>query len=139
MSLKDEFLFPPRCCRQAIPSYTFSDFLPPEIIKLYHEKKEEFETLDKTYCSDAQCSTLLRPVEIIGDKGTCSKCGQITCTMCKAVAHDGMDCPKDEATQALLEFAKEHGWQRCSTCRNIVSISTGCNHMRYEVSIFVFE
>ncbi|TVY78274.1 ATP-dependent RNA helicase DEAH12-like protein [Lachnellula suecica] len=134
LSIKDESLFPPRCCKQTIPSEAVDAILTEDLLKQHLEKKEEFEVADKTYCSDPQCSSFLRPADITDGKGTCPKCDQVTCTMCKAAEHIGEDCPEDEATQELLVFAKEHGWQRCVKCRNMVSISTGCNHMRCRCS-----
>ncbi|KFY82353.1 hypothetical protein V498_08618, partial [Pseudogymnoascus sp. VKM F-4517 (FW-2822)] len=38
-------------------------------------------------------------------------------------------CPRDEETNRLLEAAKEAGWQRCYSCRTMVELKEGCNHM----------
>jgi len=129
-SLVDETLFPPRCCQQLIPPAKFHAFLTPELIKSYVKKKQELETTDRTYCSDPSCSTFMRPENIAGDCATCPECKKVTCTMCKAPAHKG-DCPADEFLQKVLELAKEAGWQRCSSCKAMVSITIGCNCMRF--------
>jgi hypothetical protein len=129
-SLVDETLFPPRCCKQLIPPAEFRAFLTPEIIESYAKKKQELETTDRTYCSDPSCSIFMRPENIAGDCATCPECKKVTCTMCKAPAHEG-DCPADESLQKLLELAKEAGWQRCSSCKAMVSITMGCNCMRF--------
>jgi hypothetical protein len=33
--------------------------------------------------------------------------------------------------QQLLEFANANEWQRCYSCKTIVELDTGCNHMTY--------
>ena len=129
-SLVDESLFPPRCCRQPIDPEKIEEFLTPAIIAAHFEKKIEFETVDRTYCSDPRCSIFIHAEHISGECATCPECKKVTCTMCKAPSHGG-DCPADEATQQLLQMAQENGWQRCTTCKRMISISTGCNHMRF--------
>jgi hypothetical protein len=129
-SLVDETLFPPHCCKQLIPPAEFHTFLAPELIESYAKKKQELETADRTYCSDPACSIFMRPENIAGDCATCPECKKVTCTMCKAPAHKG-DCPPDETLQKVLELAKEAGWQRCSSCKAMVSITMGCNCMRF--------
>jgi hypothetical protein len=129
-SLVDETLFPPRCCQQPIPPVNFIAFLTPELIESYEKKKQERETTDPTYCSDPSCAAFMRPENITGDCATCPDCKKVTCTMCKAPAHEG-DCPADEGLQKLLELAKDAGWQRCSSCKAMVSITVGCNHMKF--------
>ncbi|KUJ24245.1 uncharacterized protein LY89DRAFT_572440 [Mollisia scopiformis] len=128
-SLVDESLFPPRCCKQPIPVDNVREILAPDFIQTFQDKKQEIETVDRTYCSDPRCSIFMRPKNISGDRATCPTCQQVTCTMCKAPSHDGI-CPADEGTQQVLELARENGWQRCPVCQVMVSISTGCNHMR---------
>lgn len=127
-SQQDESLFPPKCC-EAIAIEQVRDFLTPELLATHHEKKLEFETVDRTYCSDLHCHKFLRPQDIAGDQGTCSACGEISCTICKSGAHDGSECPRDETTQQLLQHATTQGWQRCYRCRAVVSLDRGCNHI----------
>ncbi|TVY18919.1 ATP-dependent RNA helicase DEAH11-like protein [Lachnellula arida] len=124
----DETLFPPRCC-ESIPPEQVREFLTPELIAMHEEKKVEFETADRTYCSNLQCHRFLRPEYITRDLGTCPTCNEITCTKCKTTAHEGGDCPRDEATEALLSHGREQGWRRCFSCRSLVEITFGCNHI----------
>jgi hypothetical protein len=129
-SLVDETLFPPRCCQKLIHPDDFKAFLATEVIESYYRKKQELETMDRTYCSNPSCSVFMRPENITGDSATCPDCKKVTCTMCKASFHEG-ECPVDEGLQKILELAKEAGWQRCSTCKAMVSITIGCNHMKF--------
>ncbi|TVY49796.1 hypothetical protein LOCC1_G000412 [Lachnellula occidentalis] len=118
----DESLFPPKCCLPILPAQV-REFLTPELIAMHKEKKVEFETVDRTYCSNLQCHRFLRPEYITGDLGTCATCNQSTCTNCKTTAHGGDDCPRDEATEALLRYGTAQGWRRCFSCRRLVGIT----------------
>jgi hypothetical protein len=129
-SMTDESLFPPRCCKQPIPVEAVRIFLTSELARQYEQKKIEFETVNRTYCSSPRCSAFLRTNDIKGDRGTCPDCGQVTCIMCKAVAHEG-DCPADTDLQLVLATAAENGWQRCYSCRRLVELDLGCNHITY--------
>ena len=126
----DETLFPPRCCRQNIPISLVRHFLGRDLISRTERKAIEYGTPNRTYCYSPACATFIEPGYISGASGTCSKlhCGRRTCVLCKKPAHDG-DCPTDDHTEAVLELAQLEGWQRCSSCRNMVELRTGCNHM----------
>ncbi len=56
-------------------------------------------------------------------------CGVATCSICKAASHGNLDCPKDEATTAVLAAARQAGWIRCYRCRAVVELAHGCYHM----------
>lgn len=127
-SMTDDSLFPPRCCRQPITSGGIRIFLTSELVAQYEQKKIEFDTPDRTYCSNLVCSSFIRVENIVNDEATCLDCGTRTCNMCKSVAHTG-DCPSDTALQQVLEVANENGWQRCYSCRRLVELDVGCNHM----------
>lgn len=127
-SLTDESLFPPRCCRQPIPVQSVGIFLTKDIKQRFEEKMIEFSTPNRTYCCNARCSVFINADEIEGDIATCGSCGSATCTLCKASAHNG-ECPHDTALHAVVDLANEENWQRCYSCRSIVQLEVGCNHM----------
>lgn len=56
-------------------------------------------------------------------------CRRTTCSICKATSHGILDCPKDEATTAVLTAADEAGWSRCYRCRALVELTIGCYHI----------
>jgi len=127
-SLGDDSLFPPRCCRQPIATgSSICIFLTGDLIQRYEQKKIEFETPDRTYCSNPACSTFIRVENIAHEQASCQSCLTITCTVCKST-HTG-DCPEDMALQQVLDAAEEHGWQRCYNCRRLVELEIGCNHI----------
>ncbi|KAG6063566.1 hypothetical protein E4U32_001082 [Claviceps aff. humidiphila group G2b] len=127
--INDESLFPPRCCKEPIPLNLSKPFLSATLLGTYEAKKLEHETLDKTYCHVRACSTFVPPAFVKDDVATCVKCQSKTCTMCKGQMHTQRDCPADTATAEVLQIATESGWQRCYSCRTLVDLDTGCNHI----------
>lgn len=127
-SMTDDTLFPPRCCRQAITTSAAQVFVPGELMKRYEQKKIEMETPNRTYCSNPVCSAFLTNIQ--DDNATCTSCGTVTCTLCKGANHGG-DCPSDTALQQVLQTADENGWQRCYSCRRLVELDIGCNHITF--------
>lgn len=130
-SLTDETLFPARCCRQNIPvtETQIQIFLGGRLVGKYLARKVEMESPNRTYCHEPACSTFVPPQGVKNDVATCPKCQSKTCSICKAAAHIGIDCPKDEAAQQVLALAKEQGWKQCSACNRVVELKEGCNHM----------
>ncbi|KAG6063568.1 hypothetical protein E4U32_001084 [Claviceps aff. humidiphila group G2b] len=127
-AINDESLFPPRCCKEPIPLDLYKPFLSATLLGTYEAKKLEYGTLDKTYCHVRTCSTFVPPAFVKDDVATCVKCQSKTCTMCKGETHTD-DCPADTLTAAFLQIATENGWQRCYSCRRMVDLNTGCNHI----------
>lgn len=127
-ALVDEALYPPRCCKQPFDMDSMRKALIPELISGFNEKKAEFETTDRTYCSNPTCSAFLYPVNITGDKAACPMCFTKTCIICKGPVHNG-DCPQDAATQQVLALANTEGWKRCGNCKRMIELKHGCNHI----------
>lgn len=131
LAITDESLFPPRCCRMEIQLDLADQFLNKEFSARFAKKAEELRTPNRTYCFAPSCSRFIPPADIYNDIATCSVCLERTCTVCKGAAHDG-DCPYDTALQQVIEAANENGWQRCYSCKRLVELAHGCNHMRYD-------
>lgn len=130
MALTDESLFPPKCCGQPILLDTARRFLDRNAIRSFTEKQVELGTQRRTYCYRPQCSAFIPPARIRDDVGTCPSCSAHTCTICKAHAHRGQDCPQDEDLQKLLEHADQKKWRRC-TCGRVVERIEGCNQILF--------
>lgn len=128
LSLTDETLFPPRCCREPIPAEENRFFLTSQLLGEFQARKVEMETPDRTYCHAPECSKFIPPENIEHQIGRCIVCNARTCTVCKAAAHVG-DCPEDPATKMLDGIAAENGWRRCNGCRRLVDLMAGCNHI----------
>ncbi|KAL1643733.1 hypothetical protein SLS58_004748 [Diplodia intermedia] len=133
LSLIDESIFPPRCCRKPIAFEDVRILLSADTARDFERKKPELETPDRTYCCQPLCSTWIPPAAITqgGKVGTCPSCASRTCAVCKAEAHDGEDCPEDETTKSLLSAVEENKWQRCYSCKRFVELNTGCYHITY--------
>jgi hypothetical protein len=99
------------------------------LVDLFEKKKVEYETVNRTYCSNQRCSQFIPPFCIDDDDATCNDCGHLTCATCKASAHAG-PCGGDAETQGLLALAEREGWRRCSKCGRMIELSIGCNSMR---------
>ena len=126
-ALDDESLFPPRCCNQAIPASSAGPFLSEALRGSFDEKLVEFNTSDKTYCSRASCSAFVPSSNIAHEIAMCPRCRTRTCTICKAKAHEGRDCPRDTGLQDVLNMAAKEGWQRCYRCGRMTELMDGCN------------
>lgn len=127
LAMKDESLFPPRCCRQPIPLRIATPLLTAAQVQIFLEKRVEFNTQNRTYCHNTTCGAFVAPDNISGEKALCT-CGALTCIVCKAAAHED-DCPEDPAYAALMAFAAAEGYQTCQQCKRLVELSIGCNHI----------
>ena len=128
-SMRDESLFPPRCCHQPIPLAAIDVFLTAEFINHFEEKAVEFSTSNRLYCAWPTCSTFIPPTKINGDIAICPKCDFWVCALCKGHAHQGRDCPKDAGLDALMSTATKEGWQCCYRCKRFIELDLGCNHI----------
>jgi len=127
-AITNESRYPPRCC-VPISLETAPSFLNWEIAKQFEEKKVEWDTENRTYCSNEECGAFVRPRNIHGTLAYCSRCQRVTCTNCKRVGHGDRPCVDDEGVQQALQLINQNNWRRCSSCRNGVERIDGCNHM----------
>ncbi|KAH7179283.1 uncharacterized protein B0J16DRAFT_387116 [Fusarium flagelliforme] len=129
-TLNDESLFPPKCCGQPIPitASNHSRFITESMVTGFEEKKIEFETVDRTYCSNAKCSNFIPPSFTTEDTASCTVCWATTCVRCKRPGHRGL-CPVDDVSQKVLDLEEKRGWKRCVKCGHLIELTLGCNHM----------
>ncbi|KAF5564116.1 arylsulfatase [Fusarium phyllophilum] len=127
-AMKDESIFPPKCCGQAIPVDNTNAFITEDLLTEYDNKREEFETTKRTYCSDKACSAFI-PTRLIEDGiARCTRCEKRTCLNCLSEAHEGT-CTDDPESQRVIRLAEEKGWRRCEQCKNMVELDHGCFHI----------
>jgi E3 ubiquitin-protein ligase RNF144 len=104
---KDESCYPPKCCKDApIPVEHAKRLLDPELEAKFEKKAVEFETVNRTYCSNPGCSIFMPPAEIDCDTVVCPSCSERTCVTCKAPAHRDQ-FPADLELASLLKLAEE--------------------------------
>lgn len=126
----DLALIPPRCCGTPVSQQVVTEALTEKEHAEFEDAEIEKATRDKTYCSNATCGKFIAPRHIVAGNLSCPHCGHSTCAICKTPEHQD-DCPADSALQSVLELGIDNQWQRCFSCRSLVAISWGCNHMTY--------
>ncbi|KAG9591699.1 hypothetical protein KCU77_g3312, partial [Aureobasidium melanogenum] len=127
-AIRDEAMYPPRCCGQAIPLGSVRSIIPSELAVTFIKKAMEFDTPNRTYCSNSACNQFIPNSHINDDVAVCDACNHRTCSICKGNAHHD-DCPEDETTQLTLQLGDTQQRQRCNDCRSLVERSSGCNHI----------
>ncbi|KAF5572420.1 e3 ubiquitin ligase ARI10 [Fusarium pseudocircinatum] len=126
--MKDESIFPPKCCGQAIPVDATNVYITGELLAEFEDKREEFATAKRTYCSDRTCSAFIPTRSIDDGIGRCTHCEKKTCLNCLSEAHEGT-CTDDPESQRVIRLAEEKGWRRCEQCENMVELDHGCFHI----------
>jgi hypothetical protein len=127
-SVTDPSHFPPRCCSKIIPLFNCTPFLPPSLIARFVARREELATVNRTYCSNNDCSKWIRPANIEANVASCTECAQKTCATCEAKQHVGL-CPEDKDVKSLMTVAKQKRWQTCPNCKEMVELERGCYHI----------
>jgi hypothetical protein len=121
---------PPKCCGVPVPLSTLSRFLNAQQLRALHDMEVEKTTWDKTYCFNPRCGKFVLPSDIDGREATCSYCSAKTCTACKTGYHNGICPPPDPDTERLLSVAQDQRWRQCPSCRVMVELLLGCEHVR---------
>lgn len=138
LSVKDPQHMPPKCCTaDFIPLQHVDKLFNNNFKKLWNTKFAEYSTKNRIYCPARKCGEWIRPANIHKEDGRkygkCGQCKTKVCCLCNGKWHGSKECPKDEETNKLLETAKQAGWQRCYSCRTMVELKEGCNHMTWYV------
>ncbi|KAI0602729.1 hypothetical protein F4775DRAFT_535378 [Biscogniauxia sp. FL1348] len=123
-------MWPPSCCYYNPTEQDIAWGGGPELLKTYRDINREFSEKDLTYCSRQRCSELLYDDEPDHEGMlTCKACGTRTCTKCKQGSHEERGCVRqsDPDIEAMI---KKENWQKCRRCNRVISIESGCNHMR---------
>jgi hypothetical protein len=127
---------PPKCCTaDVIPLKHVEKLFDNNFKKNWNLKFQEYTTKNRIYCPARRCGEWIKPGNIHKEDGRkygkCGRCKTKVCCLCNGKWHGTKDCPKDEETNRLLETAKQAGWQRCYSCRTMVELKEGCNHMTW--------
>ncbi|KAK6543415.1 hypothetical protein TWF694_000162 [Orbilia ellipsospora] len=135
LSLTDPAHMPPKCCQptQHIPLHHVDKLLSTKTKILWNKKYQEYTTTNRRYCPTTDCGEWIRPKDFTTvegvEIGTCPRCKLKICGLCGLKEHGTEECPKDEFFNQVRELGKELGWQRCYSCRAMVELERGCNHM----------
>lgn len=131
-SIGDGAFFPPKCCNLIIPFDLVRHLLTADVANIFEKKQVEYDTVDKTYCSSAKCSTFMPPSTIEGSIAECVECKTRTCTICKQAEHFGA-CPELESQLQTLQVARDSSWQSCYRCWTVIELRDGCHHIVFVV------
>eukprot|EP00121_Abeoforma_whisleri_P017041 Awhi_evm1s15622 len=133
-SLKDRaLLIPLRCCK-----FNFSEDLicslakTREQLQKYQDFVAELKLPKVLYCSNTQCTALLKNFVLDQIEINCQDCHTSTCSSCGEAYHggDGRQCKQNKKMDvAVQEMMTTAGWTPCSHCNRIVSLKVGCNHI----------
>lgn len=85
-AVKDESLFPPKCCGFAIHPLNSIGSISKSVREAYYKAAKEYGTKDRVYCYKPQCSAFLGGDLAEPEDLTCAECGRVTCSACKAPA-----------------------------------------------------
>jgi len=130
----DESLFPPRCCRLAIPKDSFLPFIARETRETFERSSKEFSTRprDRVYCSNPVCSDFLgagNPNAIAQDMH-CPRCDRSTCSKCRCSSHPSTTtCKRGDGVAAVESLRSQKEWQSCPECARIIELTYGCFHI----------
>ncbi|CAL1696543.1 unnamed protein product [Somion occarium] len=127
-TVRDESLFPPRCCQQPFIFDQIRRYLGHDLAAQFQQKSIEFSTADRVYCHRPTCSTFLGAATNHASPLRCRRCSNSTCAHCKESAHLDLPC-SSELDAAVLALAEQEGWKRCPGCHRLVELTMGCYHM----------
>ncbi|BGP34786.1 hypothetical protein JCM10296v2_006608 [Rhodotorula toruloides] len=127
LAMRDESLFPPSCCRTPIPSTLAIPLLDVQEGEAYKRAVQEYSTPRRLYCSNGKCGNWLGALPALKQDVACGKCGRVTCSACKAPAHDAkVACADDADGDAALKLAAQVNGVECRKCHRVVERNGGC-------------
>ncbi|KAA8898959.1 hypothetical protein FN846DRAFT_782604, partial [Sphaerosporella brunnea] len=130
LSLTDPAHMPPKCCTsEHIPLKHVENLLRYQEKKTWNKKYLEYTTANRIYCPTTDCGEWIPPKDIQNNIGQCQRCKTTVCAMCNGPAHGNGECPPDPETLQFIQTAEKHKYQRCYSCRAMVELERGCNHM----------
>jgi hypothetical protein len=132
--LRDESLFPLKCCKQPLPmdgEYGVLARLELRLRQSFQAKATEFSTLSKNrvYCPRETCSAFLGSSAQLPARVACRHCPTVVCVACKQIDHGAVPCEENTALEQVKSLAREQSWQTCPGCAQIIELHQGCYHM----------
>ncbi|KAK1855723.1 IBR domain-containing protein [Colletotrichum chrysophilum] len=127
--------WPPKCC-EPLQNDAIRWVRRPGLLRLYRQVREEQETPgdQRVYCSRPGCAAFIPAAgpHVTADLMRCRACGEGTCRMCRAAIHPGRPCREEEEDEMLMDIMDRDNLASCPTCRRIVELWDGCNHITCE-------
>lgn len=126
-------------------------FLEPNLVSIMSQRMKEASVpvVERVYCPDPRCSTLMSKGEVLEYSRTsfigaehsgarkCIKCHRFFCIHCRVPWHYNMSCtdyrtcnpnyaPEDVKLKSL---ANQKLWRQCTNCKHMVELAYGCYHI----------
>lgn len=127
---------PPKCCGTLITRSLIVSSVTAEELEEFKLTEKEKDTREKTYCANSDYRRFVTPTYIISGQATYPRCKHKTYSTCKNDYHKD-DCPTDLDLRATLDLGQKKRWQRCFSCRTLVEIDWGCNHITWTKPLLV--
>jgi len=129
--MRDEALYPPKCCLQMISPESITPFLTINLSALFDSKRAELDVPPplRVFCPQPTCSAFLGAA---ANRVAlhCNACRIDVCSGCRLQVHAGESCAENAGgTTALKKLAEVKSWQKCPGCLTFVERTTGCPHI----------
>ena len=104
-AMKDESLFPPRCCGKPVPLASVRPYMSDAEAEAFTARTKELGTSKRVYCANPACSRFLGAQfdsvsaipSLLVPTLKCSECGTSTCARCKAAITPLPPGPQDDS------------------------------------------
>jgi len=128
---------PPKCCSQSLRMTLVREILGPHAFLSLEQRLFELCLGNTMYCSNRHCQYPIDLEKISSDVFSCPQCNTSLCSLCKSFVHPLMTCEEymlqaegdNWELASVLTLAVAAKWKRCGRCKNLIQLSTGCNHM----------
>lgn len=129
-AMNTEGNFPPQCCQQPISLTTIRKVVTKKLLAEYIHKQAEYSVPanERVYCYGEKCSAFIPQDKIKGGIARCGACKRQTCVFCRGCVHKG-SCAEDEATEKVMQLARQEKWKACIKCGSLIQRTEGCKHM----------
>lgn len=90
---------------------------------------------ERLYCASSRCLAFMGAIEHDQLTSICTRCSTEVCTRCRREAHTSLiACRPSQDDAEIISVGQREGWQRCYSCRAMVELTEGCNHMKCRCS-----
>ncbi|OOF91285.1 hypothetical protein ASPCADRAFT_57292 [Aspergillus carbonarius ITEM 5010] len=131
--MPDEGLFPPRCCKQKVPTEVILPVLTPKERTVYLAKTQEYAVpaRERWYCPAATCGRFIPPKHLNGklSSQSCPYCSTTFCSGCRFPGLTSKDYFPDPGLVAVFEDPRLGKGQRGFKCGSLVDLLFNCDHV----------
>ncbi|PWY64756.1 hypothetical protein BO70DRAFT_192379 [Aspergillus heteromorphus CBS 117.55] len=131
--MPEEKLFPPRCCKQRIPTEVILSVLTPKERGLCLSKMQEYATpfAERCYCPAAACGRFIPPKYLSSKSSSqsCPYCSTAFCSSCRCPGPTTKGHFPEPGLVAVFEDPLLGKGQRGFKCGSLVDLLFNCDHV----------